>query len=198
MALRAPSSEGHFIIARWLGSVSAFAARSRHTGTAGMVGRPCGVPSCAQQTMGTNSRAGAPGRIRTADAHLRRVPLYPLSYGGAARIVTQRRISRTMSDTDRLTLTIYRRPGCHLCDDAELLLRDELAQRARAGLPSLEIEHMDISTDPELEARYRRRIPVFAIGDVESGAGDQRAPGPRVPRSCDRGRHLTHSAPPWT
>jgi hypothetical protein len=25
---------------------------------------------------------GAPGRIRTADAHLRRVPLYPLSYGG--------------------------------------------------------------------------------------------------------------------
>jgi len=74
-----------------------------------------------------------------------------------------------MSDTDRLTLTIYRRPGCHLCDDAELLLRDELAQRARAGLPSLEIEHMDISTDPQLEARYRRRIPVFAIGDVESG-----------------------------
>jgi hypothetical protein len=26
---------------------------------------------------------GAPGRIRTADAHLRTVPLYPLSYGGA-------------------------------------------------------------------------------------------------------------------
>ena len=28
---------------------------------------------------------GAPGRIRTADAHLRRVPLYPLSYGGAGQ-----------------------------------------------------------------------------------------------------------------
>ena len=25
---------------------------------------------------------GAPGRTRTADAHLRTVPLYPLSYGG--------------------------------------------------------------------------------------------------------------------
>jgi hypothetical protein len=73
-----------------------------------------------------------------------------------------------MSDTPRLTLTIYRRPGCHLCDDAELLLRDELAQRARAGLPPIEIEHADISADPELEARYRRLIPVFAIGDVES------------------------------
>jgi len=73
-----------------------------------------------------------------------------------------------MSDTPRLTLTIYRRPGCHLCDDAELLLRDELAQRARAGLPPIEIEHADISADPELEARYRRLIPVFAIGDIES------------------------------
>jgi hypothetical protein len=30
---------------------------------------------------------GAPGRTRTADAHLRTVPLYPLSYGGAVGIV---------------------------------------------------------------------------------------------------------------
>ena len=73
-----------------------------------------------------------------------------------------------MSDPTRLTLTIYRRPGCHLCDDAELLLRDELAQRARAGLPPIEVERVDISTDADLEARFRRRIPVFAIGDVES------------------------------
>jgi len=73
-----------------------------------------------------------------------------------------------MNDTPRLTLTIYRRPGCHLCDDAEVLLRDELAQRARAGLPPIEVEHVDISADRELEDRYRRRIPVFAIGAVES------------------------------
>ncbi len=73
-----------------------------------------------------------------------------------------------MTDAARTTLTIYRRPGCHLCDDAELLLRDELAQRTRAGLPPIDIEHVDISADPELEARYRRRIPVFVIGDHES------------------------------
>ena len=73
-----------------------------------------------------------------------------------------------MSDPTRLMLTIYRRPGCHLCDDAELLLRDELAQRARAGLPPIEVERVDISTDADLEARFRRRIPVFVIGDVES------------------------------
>ncbi len=93
-----------------------------------------------------------------------------------------------MSDAARITLTIYRRPGCHLCDDAELLLRDELAQRARAGLPPIEVEHIDISTDPELEARYRRRIPVFAIAGhetelVTSGRQvreflEQAAPGP--------------------
>ncbi|MEA2026608.1 MAG: glutaredoxin family protein [Chloroflexota bacterium] len=70
--------------------------------------------------------------------------------------------------TARPTLIIYRRAGCHLCDDAEILLRDELAVRARAGLPLAEVEHVDISTDPELEARYRRRIPVFVVGDEES------------------------------
>jgi hypothetical protein len=69
---------------------------------------------------------------------------------------------------DRPTLTIFRRPGCHLCDDAEILLRDELAMRARAGYAPAEIQHVDISADPDLEARYRRRIPVFAVGDQES------------------------------
>ena len=73
-----------------------------------------------------------------------------------------------MDDDARPTLTIYRRPGCHLCDDAELLLRDELAERARAGLPSVEVQRVDISGNPALEDRYRRRIPVFAIGERES------------------------------
>jgi hypothetical protein len=73
-----------------------------------------------------------------------------------------------MSDTTHLTLTIYRRPGCHLCDDADVLLRDELAQRARAGEAHVEVVHVDITTDVELERRYHRRIPVFAIGDQGS------------------------------
>ncbi len=73
-----------------------------------------------------------------------------------------------MNDAPRPTLTIYRRPGCHLCDDAELLLRDELSERARSGLPPVEIRHVDISGDAELESRFRRSIPVFAVGDIES------------------------------
>jgi hypothetical protein len=69
---------------------------------------------------------------------------------------------------DRPTLTIYRRPGCHLCDDAELLLRDELAIRARAGLAPISVLRVDISGDPDLQARYGRHIPVFAIGGAET------------------------------
>ena len=74
-----------------------------------------------------------------------------------------------MTDPDaRPTLIVYRRPGCHLCDDAEILLRDELAQRARAGLSLANVERVDISTDPALESHYRRRIPVFRVGDEET------------------------------
>jgi hypothetical protein len=73
-----------------------------------------------------------------------------------------------MSDLGRPTIIIFRRSGCHLCDDAELLLRDELAQRARAGLPPVSVVRLDIASDPQLEARYRRRIPVLAVGAVES------------------------------
>jgi hypothetical protein len=70
-------------------------------------------------------------------------------------------------DAARPTLTIYRRPGCHLCDDAEVLLRDELAIRARAGMPAVSITHVDVSADADLQARYERSIPVFAVGDEE-------------------------------
>lgn len=74
-----------------------------------------------------------------------------------------------MTETSpRPTLTVYRRPGCHLCDDAELLLRDELALRVRAGLGVVNVTRVDISGDPDLQTRYGRRVPVFAIGDEET------------------------------
>jgi hypothetical protein len=74
-----------------------------------------------------------------------------------------------MSDAAaRPTLIIYRRQACHLCDDAERLLRDELALRARAGHPPIAVSHVDIGGAADLEARYGRRIPVFVMGAVES------------------------------
>ena len=69
--------------------------------------------------------------------------------------------------SDRPVVTFYRKPDCHLCDDAELLLRDELALRARAGQVTATVRQVDISQDPELTSRYGVRIPVLAVGDDE-------------------------------
>jgi glutaredoxin len=59
------------------------------------------------------------------------------------------------------TVTLYGRPGCHLCDDARDVLR-----RMRAATP-FEIEEIDITTDDSLHMRYLERIPVIAIAGEE-------------------------------
>ena len=55
------------------------------------------------------------------------------------------------------TVTLYTRPGCHLCDDARAAVE---AVRAERGF---ELEEVDVSIDPLLHARYGERIPVVAI-----------------------------------
>ena len=54
-------------------------------------------------------------------------------------------------------LTLYSRPGCHLCDDARAVL-------ARVGAQFHEI---DITSDDDLHRRYLERIPVVALGEEE-------------------------------
>jgi hypothetical protein len=54
-------------------------------------------------------------------------------------------------------LTLYGKPGCHLCDDAR-----RAVERATAGR-DIVIEQIDISLDPALNARYGQRIPVLDI-----------------------------------
>jgi glutaredoxin len=55
-------------------------------------------------------------------------------------------------------VTLYGRPGCHLCDDARAVLE-------RVGQP---FEEVDIETDDELFKRYLERIPVVAVDGVEA------------------------------
>jgi glutaredoxin len=55
-----------------------------------------------------------------------------------------------------IAITIYSRPGCHLCDEMKAIVT-----RVAAGVAS--IEDVDISTDPGLEARYGLEIPVLMI-----------------------------------
>jgi len=57
-----------------------------------------------------------------------------------------------------LAVTLYRAPGCGLCDRAEAIL----ARLARA-LP-IAVSAVDISGDPALEARYFLEIPVIEVG----------------------------------
>jgi glutaredoxin len=56
-----------------------------------------------------------------------------------------------------ISLTLYSRPGCHLCDDMKAVL-----ERAASSRP-ITIEIVDISDDPELEARYGLEIPVLLV-----------------------------------
>jgi hypothetical protein len=56
-----------------------------------------------------------------------------------------------------IALTIYSRPGCHLCDEMKAIV-----QRVARTMP-LSVEEIDISTDPGLEARYGLEIPVLMI-----------------------------------
>ncbi|MBE7518853.1 MAG: glutaredoxin family protein [Thermoflexaceae bacterium] len=55
-------------------------------------------------------------------------------------------------------LTLYRRTGCSLCDQAELVIAP-LA--ARLGL---RVERVDIEGDAALHKRYMFEIPVVAFG----------------------------------
>jgi hypothetical protein len=58
-------------------------------------------------------------------------------------------------------VTLYGRPGCHLCDDARAALL-----RVRATHPFL-LEERDIEADDALLARYLERIPVVAVDGTE-------------------------------
>ena len=58
-------------------------------------------------------------------------------------------------------MTLYGRPGCHLCDDALAVL-----ERIRADQP-FALETLNIGDDDALMRAYLERIPVVAIDGEE-------------------------------
>jgi glutaredoxin len=59
-------------------------------------------------------------------------------------------------------VSLYGKPGCHLCEEARAVVaaaRDELG---------FELEEVDVSIDPVLNARYGERIPVVAVDGAEA------------------------------
>ena len=59
-----------------------------------------------------------------------------------------------------MTITLYTRQGCHLCEEAERVVRQVAAGRAAVDI-------VDIDTDPALQERYTVRVPVVAVEGVE-------------------------------
>jgi glutaredoxin len=58
-------------------------------------------------------------------------------------------------------VTLYSKPDCPLCDEAR-----EALERVRARA-AFDLREVDITTDPQLEAQLRERIPVVALGGEE-------------------------------
>jgi glutaredoxin len=58
-----------------------------------------------------------------------------------------------------ITLTIYSRPGCHLCDDMKKIVEEVVGSSGT----DVAVNEIDITTDPELEAAYGLEIPVLMI-----------------------------------
>jgi glutaredoxin len=59
------------------------------------------------------------------------------------------------------TLTLYGKPGCHLCHEAREAVKRALLSR------DVQLEEVDITLDPALFARYGERIPVVELdGEV--------------------------------
>lgn len=56
-------------------------------------------------------------------------------------------------------LVLYGTTGCHLCDQAETLLK------MAAGARALDWRYVDIAFDEALVARYGTRIPVLLTAD---------------------------------
>ena len=55
--------------------------------------------------------------------------------------------------------TLYVRDGCHLCEDARVLLDEMLGSNAWDAI--------DIATNDDLLLRYAHRIPVLAVDGEE-------------------------------
>lgn len=58
-----------------------------------------------------------------------------------------------------IVLTLYSRPGCHLCDEMKAVIQRVIG----AADVSATVEEIDVSTDRSLEVRYGLEIPVLLM-----------------------------------
>ena len=56
-----------------------------------------------------------------------------------------------------ISITLYSRPGCHLCEE----MKSVVSRVAR--LMPITLAEVDISSDPELERQYGIEVPVLFV-----------------------------------
>ena len=67
-----------------------------------------------------------------------------------------------MSDSPRPSrVTLYGKPGCHLCDDARAVVETVCAELGET------YAEVDITTDPELLRRFGEEIPVTFVDGAQ-------------------------------
>jgi hypothetical protein len=64
-----------------------------------------------------------------------------------------------------IAVTLYSRPGCHLCDEMKAVV----TRTVRTIATAVTIEEIDITTDARLESLYGLEIPVLSF-DVKKVA----------------------------
>ena len=60
------------------------------------------------------------------------------------------------------SVTLIGKPGCHLCDDAEAIVRTVLLD-----YPQVTLTLSHLGDNPEWQARYAEKIPVVLVNDTE-------------------------------
>jgi glutaredoxin len=58
-------------------------------------------------------------------------------------------------------VTLYGKPGCHLCAEARAVVARVVAERG------VELREVDVATDPGLHREYGERIPVVEVDGEE-------------------------------
>jgi len=61
-----------------------------------------------------------------------------------------------------ITIEVMTKKDCHLCDDAKTIIEQVISE-----FP-VELKMTDIESDSELFERYKEKIPVVLINDIES------------------------------
>ena len=67
-----------------------------------------------------------------------------------------------MDDAQKAQVTLYTRPGCHLCDEAKRAMLEALCEELYA------LREINIDSDPELARRYGWDIPVVLVNGVQT------------------------------